>query len=64
MTNSGPLEDRLLIRELYGLYGDASCRGDREGACEGLHGRKISINVYRRKATLLAGFARRVDIRV
>ena len=30
MANSGSLEDRLLIRELYGLYGDASCRGDRE----------------------------------
>jgi ketosteroid isomerase-like protein len=30
MTNAGPLEDRLLIRELYGLYADASCRGDRE----------------------------------
>jgi hypothetical protein len=29
MRNSGPLEDRLLIRELYGLYADASCRGDR-----------------------------------
>ena len=25
--NSGPLEDRILIRELYGLYGDVSCRG-------------------------------------
>ena len=25
--NSGPLEDRLLIRELYGLYADVSCRG-------------------------------------
>ena len=28
MANSGPMEDRLLIRELFGLYGDASCRGD------------------------------------
>lgn len=28
MTNSGPMEDRLLIRELFGLYGDASCKGD------------------------------------
>ncbi len=27
MKNSGPLEDRILIRELYGLYADASCRG-------------------------------------
>ena len=26
--NAGPLEDRLLIRELFGLYGDASCTGD------------------------------------
>jgi hypothetical protein len=30
MKNSGPLEDRILIRELYGLYGDASCRGSVE----------------------------------
>jgi hypothetical protein len=30
MQFSGPLEDRILIRELYGLYADASCRGDRE----------------------------------
>jgi ketosteroid isomerase-like protein len=28
MTNSGSIADRLLIRELFGLYGDASCRGD------------------------------------
>ena len=28
LTNSGPMEDRLLIRELFGLYGDASCKGD------------------------------------
>jgi hypothetical protein len=30
MPFTGPLEDRLLIRELYGTYGDASWRGDRE----------------------------------
>lgn len=30
MKNSGPLEDRMLIRELYGLYADASCRGSVE----------------------------------
>lgn len=30
MPFSGPLEDRILIRELYGRYADASCRGDRE----------------------------------
>lgn len=30
MTNTGPMEDRLLIRELFGLYGDASCKGDAE----------------------------------
>jgi ketosteroid isomerase-like protein len=30
MRFSGPLEDRLLIRELYGLYADASNRGDAE----------------------------------
>lgn len=30
MRNSGPLEDRILIRELYGLYSDASNRGDAE----------------------------------
>ena len=28
--NTGPMEDRLLIRELFGLYGDASCTGDAE----------------------------------
>ena len=28
MSNSGSIADRLLIRELFGLYGDASCRGD------------------------------------
>lgn len=27
MKNSGSLEDRILIRELYGLYADASSRG-------------------------------------
>ncbi len=26
--NTGPMADRLAIRELFGLYGDASCRGD------------------------------------
>jgi hypothetical protein len=30
MKNSGPLEDRILIRELYGLYADASSRGSAE----------------------------------
>jgi SnoaL-like domain len=30
MAFTGPLEDRMLIRELYGRYGDASWRGDRE----------------------------------
>ena len=30
MQFSGPMEDRLLIRELYGLYADASNRGDPE----------------------------------
>ena len=30
MRFSGPLEDRLLRRELYGLYADASNRGDAE----------------------------------
>ena len=30
MTNTGPMEDRLAIRELFGLYGDASCKGDAE----------------------------------
>lgn len=30
MTFTGPIEDRLAIRELYGTYGDASWRGDRE----------------------------------
>ncbi len=28
MKNSGPLEDRILIRELYGRYADAACSGD------------------------------------
>jgi hypothetical protein len=31
MAFIGPIEDRILIRELYGRYGDASWRGDREG---------------------------------
>jgi uncharacterized protein (TIGR02246 family) len=31
MAFTGPLEDRLAIRELYGTYTDASSRGDREG---------------------------------
>jgi ketosteroid isomerase-like protein len=30
MPFTGSLEDRTLIRELYGRYGDASWRGDRE----------------------------------
>jgi hypothetical protein len=30
MAFIGPLEDRILIRELYGRYADASWRGDRE----------------------------------
>lgn len=30
MRNSGPLEDRILIRELYSVYADASNRGDAE----------------------------------
>jgi hypothetical protein len=30
MPFTGPLEDRLAIRELYGTYADASWRGDRE----------------------------------
>ena len=30
MAFTGSLEDRLLIRELYGRYADASWRGDRE----------------------------------
>ena len=34
MTNCGPMEDRLLIRELFGLYGDASCRGDADAWLE------------------------------
>jgi hypothetical protein len=29
MAFTGPMEDRLAIRELYGTYGDASWRGDR-----------------------------------
>lgn len=34
MTNSGPMEDRLAIRELFGLYGDASCKGDADAWLE------------------------------
>ena len=34
MNNCGPMEDRLLIRELFGLYGDASCRGDADAWLE------------------------------
>ncbi|MFA7584625.1 MAG: nuclear transport factor 2 family protein [Novosphingobium sp.] len=30
MPFSGPMEDRMAIRELYDTYGDASCRGDVE----------------------------------
>lgn len=30
MPFTGPMEDRLAIRELYDTYGDASCRGDVE----------------------------------
>ncbi len=32
--NSGPMEDRLAIRELFGLYGDASCHGDTDAWLE------------------------------
>jgi len=31
MAFTGPVEDRLAIRDLYGTYTDVSCRGDREG---------------------------------
>lgn len=30
MAFTGPVEDRLAIRELYGTYGDSSWRGDRD----------------------------------
>lgn len=30
MAFTGPTEDRLAIRDLYGLYSDASWRGDRD----------------------------------
>jgi hypothetical protein len=30
MAFTGPVEDRLAIRELYDSFGDGSCRGDRE----------------------------------
>lgn len=29
MAFTGPFEDRMAIRELYGMYGDGSARGDR-----------------------------------
>lgn len=28
---TGPIEDRIMLRELYGAYADVSARGDREG---------------------------------
>lgn len=31
MAFTGPMEDRLLIRELYDTYADTGSRGDREG---------------------------------
>jgi uncharacterized protein (TIGR02246 family) len=31
MAFTGPIEDRLAIRDLYSTYTDASSRGDREG---------------------------------
>lgn len=31
MENSGSLEDRMLVREVYGLYTMASCNGDMNG---------------------------------
>ena len=31
MAFTGPMEDRLLIRELYDTYADCGSRGDREG---------------------------------
>ena len=44
MPFTGPLEDRILIRELYGRYCDASWRGDRESwvACFTPDGRWVS----------------------
>lgn len=30
IKNSGSLEDRMLVREIYGLYATASCQGDVE----------------------------------
>lgn len=30
MRNTGSLEDRMLIHELYGFYSDASSRGDKQ----------------------------------
>jgi ketosteroid isomerase-like protein len=44
MPFTGSLEDRVLIRELYGRYADASWRGDREAwvACFTPDGRWVS----------------------
>ncbi len=44
MKNSGPMEQRELIRELYGLYADASCRGAKDDwlACWASDGRWTS----------------------
>jgi len=34
MKNTGSLEDRMLVRETYGLYAMASCNGDAEAWLE------------------------------